>query len=199
MKKEVPAALLGTWKSLDLNALKIPADHKFIDRERWITIHWQRLHRWIPDYLYGPKLRFADISSGNGATMEILRYLGHDVTGMDYSFGFPEGEWMYKPMIDSQQLNCVCHEGTDLPYPFADKEFDVLINYGSMTFYKPAETWPSILDEFTRITKKCIFVAVNVGEIYDNSKHLVENWKHPDFKLTDRENSHFVWNSTGIP
>jgi SAM-dependent methyltransferase len=189
----LPNALLGDWANLDRSLLKLPADHKFLDRNMWIRNHWERLHQWLPEYLGNTDLKFGDISCGNGATLEILKFLGHPVTAMDYTVGFPPGDWIYKPLIDSQSLQCICHDGSNLPYPFADKSIDILINYGSLTFYKPVERWPQILDEFARITTTCIFLAVNVGDIYDSGKHLIENWEHPDFELKNRQNSHFKW------
>jgi len=176
---EIPQELQGMWKKpVD----KDMVDHKFYDRPRTIKLNWNRLHTLIPNELTGKKIKCLDVGSGNGSTLEILRWYGHDAIGMDYTPNM-DNRWRYKSLIDSQGLNVVCHSGAEVPYPFKNKEFDLLICYGVITFFKPVENWPKILDEFARITKRCILLCVNVGDTYEEGKKYINNWNHTDFGL----------------
>ncbi len=191
--QQLPEQLKGEWWNLDKRTLTIPHDHKFVFRENTLNVHWPRLHHWIPEYLKGRKRRFMDVSCGNGASMEILKYYGHEVMGLDFSPGYPPGDWMYRPLIESQKLPCVVHDMHKLPMPFADKEFDVLINYAAMNFYKPSTIWPEVLNEFARITRECLFVVINDDQFYEEGRRFVESWSPPGFMLARRHNSYFKW------
>ena len=144
----------------------------------------------IPELL-NKKLKILDVGCGNGVILEILRWYGYDVTGMDYTTGYDKGDWLYRPLIESQGLKCVNHSGSDIPYPFKDKEFDVLICYGAITFFK--FPWVNVLNEFARITKSCILLLVNVGDKYDKEKNNINTWEHPHFKKQWNVNSAYKW------
>jgi len=186
--------LLGPWKDNDIKSKFSIKKHKFLDRNRTLKINWKRLHDKIPEILLSDeRLNLLDVACGNGATMEILRYYGHSVQGVDFSPGFSKDNWLYKPMIKSQKLKCLVHNCSIIPYPFKDKEFDYLICYGAITFFKPIENWPKIMNEFARISKRGILVGVNNGKVFDNGKKYLDNWKHPDFKLISKTGSIYKW------
>lgn len=192
---EIPAELLGDWDNLKLPVSVHLENHKFFDRTRTMQINWARLHSLIPDLLSRPKMKCLDIGCGNGATLEILRWYGHEVVGMDFSASM-ENDWKYKSLIESQGLNCVCHSGSNIPYPFDDKEFDLVICYGAITFFPPVSIWPKVLNEFARIAKSDILLGVNVGKIFDEGKHYIDNWKHDDFQLDWNRDHLYRYKST---
>ncbi len=143
----------------------------------------------------GIKKKVIDISSGNGATLEILKFFGHEVLGVDYSpiELDPINFFIYKPLLDSQDIPYIIHDCTKLPYPFKDKEFDLLINYGALTFYKPISNWPNILDEFARITKETIFLGVNYGSIFEKGRKYIDNWENYEWRLIFRSKNIYIW------
>ncbi len=77
-----PRELLGDWTSFRLEDWKEDRNHKFLNRNDHLERQWRRLHELLPEYLpREPRRRFLDVGSGNGASLEILRYLGHDAEG----------------------------------------------------------------------------------------------------------------------
>ena len=85
--------LLGSWRDKHSVEKFLVAGgrpgHKFLDRDRTIKSNWSRLHTYASDILLSEKkMTILDVGCGNGATMEIFRFYGHDVYGMDYTNGF---------------------------------------------------------------------------------------------------------------
>jgi SAM-dependent methyltransferase len=185
--------LLGPWRD-PLVSEKFAektgnTNHKFINRNRTIKINWTRLHSYAKDLLLSEKsLKILDVGCGNGATLEIFRHYGHEAIGLDK----PQ---IYAPMIESQGLKSVEHDGASIPYPFKENEFDLVICWGAITFFKPVEKWPHILDELARLSKSAIILAPNVGQVYDKGRPFIENWRPSrGFKLAEkRENSKYRW------
>lgn len=193
-KEKDQAGLLGPWNDAEKIKEFTVKKHKFLDRDRTIKINWTRLHAKIPEILRSKeKLKIVDIASGNGATLEVLRYYGHDAQGVDFSPGFPEGDWLYRPMIESQNLKCLVHNCSILPYPFKDKEFDFLICYGAITFFKPITNWPKVMNEFARISKRGILLGVNNGNIFDEGEKYLDSWTHSEFKLESKQGTIYKW------
>jgi ubiquinone/menaquinone biosynthesis C-methylase UbiE len=196
MKKELNInEILGEWKDPNiLKKFKGNKEHKFLDRNRTLRINWKRLHEWAPEVLLSDsEKKIIDVACGNGATMEIFKIYGHKPFGIDFSPGFPNNDWLYRPMIESQGLHCKVHDASRLPYPFKDKQFDFAICYGAITFFKPIENWPLILDEFARISRDSFVIGVNTGQVYEAGKKYIENWKHPDFKIARKSGSVYKW------
>ena len=192
---EIPSELKQDWRHIEPDALekvKSSIGGKFLNRELYVDLYWKRLHNEMPELL-NKKLKILDVGCGNGVILEILRWYGHDVTGMDYTPGYDKGDWLYKPLIESQGLKCINHSGGDLPYPFKDKEFDLLICYGAITFFGSKTPWVNILNEFTRITKSCILLGVNVGDEYNKEKENIDSWKSDQFKMEWNKNSIYKW------
>lgn len=188
--------LLGSWNDgSEIENFRGSKDHKFLNRDRTIKSNWVRLHTYASEILLNEnKMKILDIGSGNGSTLEIFRYYGHDVIGMDYSPGLiDENTWLYEPMFKSQNLHGVIHSGSDLPYPFQDKEFDLVICWGAITFFKPVETWPSIMNEFARLSKNTILVGANVGSVYELGKIHLDNWSHNEFSNVMKKGSLYKW------
>ncbi len=192
-----PRELGGDWKSLRLEDWKGEKDHKYLNRDAKLAVNWRRLHTLLPEYLTPDRRRrFLDVGCGNGASLEILRHLGHDAEGLDFTPGLSDVEktdWLYRPFIESQGLKCTVHDGRAIPYPFPDRRFDVVICYGAITALQPTRLWPHLLNEFARLAESCIVLGVNVGEVYDLGKVHLDEWRHPDFELTRCEGAVYKW------
>ena len=184
-------ALLGPWKDPDVIKKFKYKDHKFLDRNRTIKSNWARLHSYARDILLSKKrMSILDVGCGNGATMEVFRHYGHKVTGLDK----PQ---IYSPMIESQGLESVKHDGASIPYPFGDNEFDLVICWGAITFFRPVEKWPKILNEFARLSKSTILLAPNVGIPYKEGKYYLDGWKPTrGFKLSLHTGHIYRWEKT---
>jgi len=166
---KMPDELLVPFSEDVVEKTPLNKDHKFLDHNRTLDINWTRIHNWIPEYLTS-ETKIVDISCGNGATLEVLRYYKCDYLGVDINDG-------YIDLLQDKKLNYIKHDCSKSPYPFTDQQFDVLINYGAITFYGDLSVWPAVLSEFERITKKCILLGVNVGGYYDNGgDELIKNW-----------------------
>ena len=187
--------LLGPWKDSSVaEKFKGQKTHKFLKRDRTLKINWKRLHNLVPYHLLDEKQnKVLDVASGNGATLEIFRHYNHKIQGLDYTPHMDKGEWLYKPLLESQNIPCVVHNGSILPYPFKDKEFDLVICFGAITFFKPIEDWGKILDEFARLSKKTILIGVNKGEPFNKGRKYLDNWENPDFKLVSCQGHIYKW------
>ena len=155
--KELPKELLGNWNfSEDKITLDTPylKNHKFLIRDRTIKSNWDRLLRYFPDLFNDEKKSFLDLSCGNGATLEILRFLGHNSFGVDYEsknhcFDKPlfhstlemNNKWPYKILLESQNLDFKGHDLNVIPYPFEDNSFDIVNSWGAIEFYGRPKYW----------------------------------------------------------
>jgi len=149
--------------------------HKFLNHTKTMEINWTRINHYIPEYLT-PDNSIVDISCGSGTALEIFRYYGCKYLGVDINKG-------YAVLLKDKKLDFIFHDCSITPYPLPAQGFDVLVNYGAITFYensdhvKDISYWPTILNEFARIAKKCILLGVNVGGIYDNGgDEIIKKW-----------------------
>ncbi len=84
----------------------------------------------------------------------------------DYGLPVPENgdavvDWPYRAIIESIGIPMKLFDGGLVPYPFEDKEFDVLICMQAIDHYCHPKDWLSIIDEFCRVTRKSIVLVLN--------------------------------------
>jgi len=161
---ELPNSLKGDWN--DFNKVKeFDINHKFFKRDFWIEKKWRILHDWLSEYMIDTQdKKIIDVSCGSGPTLEIMRYFGYEIMGVDFHGSYNTSP--YQPLLDSQKIPCIIHDCRNTPFPFKDRQFDVLINEGAMSFYKVRKDismWYDIVNEFFRITNETIFLSVNFG------------------------------------
>ena len=70
-------------------------------------------------------------------------------------------EWPYRKITESIDLPMRIFDAGKTPYPCTDKEFDVLLCFQAMGRYCHPKDWSSLIDEFTRITRKTIVILLN--------------------------------------
>lgn len=123
---------------------------------------------FLPEY-FKPKRRLEvlDLSCGSGSFLNLLRRKGHKIVGADFS---------RRPIYD---IPFVHFDGRDLPFPFKDKSFDLVLCIISIGHYIGGKSLTKdgvgklndVLAEFFRIARKTVFIT--------NRKN------HPRRKLTE--------------
>ena len=191
---KLPVELLGGWDRPDLVA---PLHEcKYFDRDRVLHVLWSRLSYLAPDWLvHIPKnsKKVVDVSAGNGASLEIMRHFGYDITGMDL---YKKLYAKYELFIKSQNIPLIRHDCSTFPYPLKTKEYDLLINFGAIGQYFDDDlerNWIRVLNEFARVAKSTILFIPNCGWKLDKCRKTVMNWTHPGFKLTKATDHRFRW------
>lgn len=176
--KDIPSELLNDWNYSEESILSVSPDlknHKFFKRRRCIKNNWNRLQNYFPETFKEKKLKFLDLSCGNGATLECVRFLGHETFGVDYeseshclsnlriikNTNMPN-KWLYKILLDSQNISYKGHDLNVLPYPFADKSFDIVNCWGAIEFYSRPKFWPLLILEMLRISNLYVNIAFNL-------------------------------------
>jgi ubiquinone/menaquinone biosynthesis C-methylase UbiE len=153
---------------------------------------WKRVHSVLSEYTthdYGNK-KIIDISSGTGTMLEVMKYYNHEVMGVDYTHS--QNDYIYQDFLISQNIPYIIHDCSKLPYPFEDKQFDVLINWGAFHFYKPMDNWVNIIKEFMRITKETIIVLVNHGPLLEKGRHYFMQ-QFDGWKLNKNDDNFYKW------
>lgn len=69
--------------------------------------------------------------------------------------------WPYQPIIESLGLDVRLFDGGVLPYPLADKSFDLVCCYQAIEAYARPARWREIVDEFCRIARKTVLIGFN--------------------------------------
>jgi SAM-dependent methyltransferase len=182
------------WKDPELtNKVKgTPAFNspEYFDRPHFVNLKWNEIFLDYPEYIINTPKDVVDISAGNGICLEIMRFLGHNVQGLDTTstgfLNFPR----------SQEIPMIEFNGNTLPIPLPDKSFDLVISVGGIHHY--TSNWGDVLDEFFRIARETVFISVTRGKKYaeradELDNHPVRNgWikrpkPHGKYKFTWRE------------
>lgn len=150
------------WKDPDL-ITKITGTPSFnspeyLDRIHFVGLKSREVILDYPEYLSNAPKDIVDVSAGNGICLEILRYLGHSVQGLDTS----QTGFLNFPL--SQGIPVMEFNGNKLPIPLPDKSYDLLISVGAIHHYH--SHWGDVLDEFFRIARETVFVSVSRGGMY---------------------------------
>jgi SAM-dependent methyltransferase len=145
---------------------------KMAQRLPQLRAKWRLVERHLPDYARHGGRDCLDVSSGGGALLEILRYHGHRVLGVDVG---------YLDLLESQAIPYVVHDCTRLPLPLADGSHDLVTCAGAISCY--ALPWESVLAEFCRIARRTVLVVANHGEVLDASRAVAESWQPAGWRL----------------
>ena len=195
------------WLNLDINKLEIKPDHKFLNRTRTLKINAKRLFQYVPEFMK-PGNDILDVSCGGGATLEIIKCVGSNGIGLEYYSSSGNKKPLcpeyykdvnaysnYEPLLKSQNMNYKIYDCSVTPYPFKDNSFDLVVNYGAITFYGEPEMWHVILDEFKRLSKNTILLGVNVGHKWDRGEDMIDRWsnKQTDLDLITKQGSIYKW------
>jgi len=159
--------------------------NKYLQRFKNARRAWCRIMRFLPEAMNKrDKLRVLEMSTAHGATLEVLRYFGHDVVGNDFSNeglgravnerttlrdlntniaieDLDRKDWPYKPLIESLDLDVRLFDAGIVPYPFESSEFDVVLCFDALEHYCHPKDWMDIIDEFVRISKRTVVIKIN--------------------------------------
>ncbi len=160
---------------------------KMHDRVRHLNSKYSLISKFLPDYIEGGK-SVIDISTGNGAFIEIMRHYGNEVMGVEH---------YYFDYLRSQDLPFVEHDCNKLPYPFKDASYDLVSCIGSITFYDAK--WIYVLDEFFRIARRDVFLIVNSGEPRDRMGYKLDNYVKEGWqRVPIDDDAVFHWTRTNV-
>lgn len=142
---------LGRKWNRKINVSGLDEGHlKMTDRPDQIERKNELVEKFLPEYMCGGG-SVLDISCGAGVFLEVMRHYGNVIfgTGIDM-FEFK----------DSQGVPHLALDSNNVPYPFADKMFDLVTCFGSMKKYDEAKL-PAIFAEFFRIARKTVLIKLN--------------------------------------
>jgi len=157
---------------------------KYLARFKNIRRSWARLVCMFPEGMVKDRpLDVLEMSTAHGATLEILRDLGHHVVGTDFSNdalalgdakGTPDralnaaltvdvstADWPYRPIIESLGLDVRLFDAGHVPDPLETDAFDVVMCFDALEHYCHPEDWMKIINEFCRIARKTVIVEIN--------------------------------------
>lgn len=148
------------WKDRDLieKIRNTPSFNspEYLDRTHFVGLKLSEIRLDYPEYISNAPKDIVDISCGNGICLEIMRYFGHNVQGLDNNhsgfLNFPR----------SQSIPLIEFDGNKMPIPLPDKSYDLVISVGAVHHYRA--NWGDVLDEFFRIARETIFVSMSKGK-----------------------------------
>jgi SAM-dependent methyltransferase len=97
--------------------------------------------------------QFRDLNDENFSRTE--DDIGLPIEGVD------EIDWPYRHIVESIDLPMKIFDAGHVPYPFEDKQFDVVICSQAIEHYCHPKDWMPIVDEFCRVSRKSVFVLLN--------------------------------------
>lgn len=189
-----PVELCGEWEDIDAADFDSLRSTKWIRREEHLRRVWDLFHRYISEFLYGPPSRFLDLGCGTGASLTVLRYLGHRAVGLDYTPGAEPGDWQFRPVVERAGNEVVVHDGSKRPYPFEDDSFDFVTSVWSVRKLADPEKLGDALSEMARIASRGILVLPNTGVPFQSGgKEALDSWSHPNFERVEVQHSSNVY------
>jgi hypothetical protein len=135
---KLPNELLGQWNDqIEIDKMIDFQYTKFFNRNARLQSSWRYFNLVIPEMLHsipdGSK-NYLDMSGGNGASCEIMKYYGYRVMSCDFYQG-SEYYKSYEPFLDSQKIPHVIHDCTKFPYPFEDDSYNILTSLIAIDCY----------------------------------------------------------------
>lgn len=104
--------------------------------------------------------------SKDGAAMAQFRKLNDDSFQREIDdYGNPidpeKPDWPYRHIVESVDLPMTVFDAGQVPYPFEDKSYDMVMCFQAIEHYCHPDHWMAIIDEFCRISRKSVFVMLN--------------------------------------
>lgn len=141
-------------------------DQRYMDRKHMLALKWNEINMYYPEYLQGGK-KYLDICSGNGASLEIMRALGHTVMGADIE---RTGMLLF---LDSQDIPYTVLEKNAAPFPFPDKSYNLVTCVGGLHHCR--EDWAFYIRDLCRIAIDLVFVSISRGDSFDRNRHMIDD------------------------
>lgn len=206
MVNDIEQFLNSPWEDLDVSLTELDPSDKFLNRKVILYNKYREAKNYLSDFLI-PSVSVIDFSCGSGATMEIFRYHGASVFGTDFwmkNVNLKNPKYykdikkysIFEPLLKSQNLQYIIHDGAIVPYPFDSNSYDLVINVGAINAYKGGfPVWENALNEFKRVSRKTIFFGYNTTENYEKETKFVWDWsnRQNDLRLTLQQHNFFRW------
>jgi len=161
------------------------AGYSFLDKPLVNRINATTIAGYLMEIVEAPG-RVIDFSCGCGVLLEILHHCGCSVQGTE-----PPGS-LYSVYLNALQVPFTTLDGNILPYPFKTSSCDYITQVNALDFLEPA-LWPSILQEYTRIARKMVYIRVNPEKVFDQNRHFLDDFKAEGWSLVLQKKSHYKW------
>ena len=164
-----PSALLSEYPLDEAGrARSVMLQQKFTDRRFNIERCWNQVQQYVPELLTSSPQDVLEVSTGNGAMLEILRHYGHNVMGTEYATetwssdakGIKKPDWPYRHIVESIDLPMTVFDSTDGLGPIKTKSFDTTLCFQALEYTGHPDDWMSSIDEFCRISRKSVVVML---------------------------------------
>lgn len=143
-------------------------NYKWFNRLWSLESKHKQIEHHLTEYKSGGK-SVLDISCGNGSLLELMRYYGNDIQGVERP-GSP-----LHALLKSQDIPFIRHDCGNTPYPFDDKSYDLVVCCGAIELY--GIDWSIVVDELFRISRECVFLIANRGPVLEANKHTLINYQ----------------------
>ena len=70
-------------------------------------------------------------------------------------------DWPYRHIVESIDLPMTVFDAGQVPYPFEDKSFDMVMCFQAIEHYCHPTEWMALVDEFCRLSRKSVFILLN--------------------------------------
>ncbi len=101
-------------------------------------------------------------------------------------------DWPYRHIVESIDLPMTVFDAGQVPYPFEDKSYDMVMCFQAIEHYCRPEDWMTIVDEFCRISRKSVFVMLNrlipefrakkdYRQAFDSFRHELRSYRRNGF------------------
>jgi len=70
-------------------------------------------------------------------------------------------DWPYRHITQSLDLPMTIFDGGEIPYPFEDNSYDVVMCFQAIEHYCHPDHWMALIDEYCRISRQTVFVLLN--------------------------------------
>ena len=182
----VISAVGSQWKK-DVKKIPLAQTDKAWNRERAIKGYVRLLRTFAPELLDSekPKRKILDVSTGPGIFVEVLRSLGHEVTGT------ADLRSIYRGMHVSQALKVEYFNLAEPVLPMEKKTFDYVFCIDKINEY-PTGWWEPLIKDFARVATKTVIVGFVYDGYFQNYGWEIREWKL-DFALTKVDTNVLRW------
>ena len=178
---EILNAIGKDWRALPPGRLE-QTYKTWRNRPRLVGLKSRLVDAVLPEYKTGPARLVLDVACGSGVFLEIMRHYGHGILGTEVK---------YFDYLESQNIPHIVHDGSQVPYPFADQSVDLVTCMAAISLFR--QPWETTLGELFRIARQTVLVVANSGPNLDRNIASVLTYRPPGWRLEQARETIFKW------